>query len=137
MAAVAGHVDDLAGRRQPVEVLGVPHLDAVVYPRQEAAEDALGDPDERVRVVRGDLERVLARDEEPVSPSALRVADLLAHRLAVYTDAAVDDVRYFTFLPDFLPQGIVRLLMPIERLLEASRLGVYSAHYMAVVRKKG
>jgi 2-polyprenyl-3-methyl-5-hydroxy-6-metoxy-1,4-benzoquinol methylase len=62
---------------------------------------------------------------------------LLAHRLAVYTDAAVADVRYFTFLPDFLPQGLVRLLMPIERLLEASPLGVYSAHYMAVVRKKG
>ena len=35
VAAVAGHVDDLAGRRQPVEVLGVPDLDAVVDAGQE------------------------------------------------------------------------------------------------------
>ena len=62
---------------------------------------------------------------------------LLAHRLAMYTDAEVADVRYFTFLPDFVPQGLVRLLTPIERLLEASPLGMYSAHYMAIVRKEG
>lgn len=62
---------------------------------------------------------------------------LLPHKLAVYTDAVVADVRYFTFLPDFLPQGIVRLLIPLERLLEASPLGAFSAHYMAVIRKPG
>jgi ubiquinone/menaquinone biosynthesis C-methylase UbiE len=62
---------------------------------------------------------------------------LLPHRFAVYTDSPVVDVRYFTFLPDFLPKGIVRLLMPLERVLERSRFGVYSAHYMAVVRKQG
>jgi ubiquinone/menaquinone biosynthesis C-methylase UbiE/uncharacterized membrane protein YbhN (UPF0104 family) len=62
---------------------------------------------------------------------------LLPHRFAVYTDASVAEVRYFTFLPDFLPHGIVRLLRPLERLLENSPLCVYSAHYMAVVRKPG
>jgi hypothetical protein len=54
----------------------------------------------------------------------------------VYTDAAVTEVRYFTFLPDFLPQGVVRLLTPLERLLERSPLAVYSAHYMAVLQKR-
>ena len=81
MAAVAGRVDDLAGRRQAVEVLGIPDLDAVVHPRQEAVEDALRDAHERVRVVRGDLERVPAGDEQAVAPRALGVADLLAHGL--------------------------------------------------------
>jgi SAM-dependent methyltransferase len=60
---------------------------------------------------------------------------LLPHWLAVYTDLPVADIRYFTFLPDFLPRRLVRLLTPIERLLEASPLGAYSAHYMAVLRK--
>ena len=49
--------------------------------------------------------------------------------------APVDHVRYFTFLPEFLPGPLVRLLAPIERLLEASPLRVYSAHYLAVLRK--
>jgi 2-polyprenyl-3-methyl-5-hydroxy-6-metoxy-1,4-benzoquinol methylase len=60
---------------------------------------------------------------------------LLPHRLAQYTRAPVIDVRYFTFLPDFVPGPIVRALTPAERLLEASRLRGYSAHYMAVLRK--
>jgi 2-polyprenyl-3-methyl-5-hydroxy-6-metoxy-1,4-benzoquinol methylase len=60
---------------------------------------------------------------------------LLPNRLALYTDAAVADVRYFTFLPEFLPRSIVRLLTPFERLLERSPLAMYSAHYMAVLRK--
>jgi len=60
---------------------------------------------------------------------------LRADRLAQYTDAPVVDVRYFTFLPDFVPQALVRWLRPIERLLERSRLNVYSAHYMAVLEK--
>jgi ubiquinone/menaquinone biosynthesis C-methylase UbiE/uncharacterized membrane protein YbhN (UPF0104 family) len=60
---------------------------------------------------------------------------LLPHRMTVYTDVPVADIRYFTFLPDFLPRRLVRLLTPIERLLEASPLGAYSAHYMAVLRK--
>jgi 2-polyprenyl-3-methyl-5-hydroxy-6-metoxy-1,4-benzoquinol methylase/uncharacterized membrane protein YbhN (UPF0104 family) len=60
---------------------------------------------------------------------------LLPHMMTVYTDVPVADIRYFTFLPDFLPRRLVRLLTPIERLLEASPLGAYSAHYMAVLRK--
>jgi len=60
---------------------------------------------------------------------------LLPHRTAMYTDAPLVELRYFTFFPDFLPQAIVRLLSPIERLLEGSPLQVYSAHYMAAFRK--
>jgi ubiquinone/menaquinone biosynthesis C-methylase UbiE/uncharacterized membrane protein YbhN (UPF0104 family) len=60
---------------------------------------------------------------------------LLPHRMAMYTDARLVDVRYFTFFPDFLPQPIVRLLAPIERMLERSALSLYSAHYMAVLQK--
>jgi SAM-dependent methyltransferase len=60
---------------------------------------------------------------------------LLPTRMAMYTDAPLVDIRYFTFFPDFLPQPVVRLLSPIERALEASSLNVYSAHYMAVLRK--
>lgn len=60
---------------------------------------------------------------------------LLPHHLGQYTDARVEDVRYFTFLPDFVPGRVARVLAPIERALEASPLKVYSAHYMAIVRK--
>jgi ubiquinone/menaquinone biosynthesis C-methylase UbiE/uncharacterized membrane protein YbhN (UPF0104 family) len=60
---------------------------------------------------------------------------LLAHRLGDYTDAALVDVRYFTFLPDFVPAAIVRMCAPFERALERSAARVYSAHYMAVLRK--
>ncbi len=60
---------------------------------------------------------------------------LLPHRLAQYTEAAVVDIRYFTFLPDFVPRPLGRLLAPLERMIEASPLRVYSAHYMAILRK--
>jgi ubiquinone/menaquinone biosynthesis C-methylase UbiE/uncharacterized membrane protein YbhN (UPF0104 family) len=60
---------------------------------------------------------------------------LLAHRLNDYTPAPVVDVRYFTFLPDFVPGPIVRLFAPIEQFLERSAARVYSAHYMAVIQK--
>jgi hypothetical protein len=53
----------------------------------------------------------------------------------MYTDAAVTEVRYFTFLPEFLAPGFVKLLASLERWLEGSSLRVYSAHYMAVIRK--
>jgi SAM-dependent methyltransferase len=60
---------------------------------------------------------------------------LLPHRMAMYTDAALVDLRYFTFLPDFLPQALVSMLAPLERLLESSPFRPYSAHYMAVLQK--
>src|SRR5262249_8500426 len=60
---------------------------------------------------------------------------LRADRMARYTAAPVVDVRYFTFLPDFVPQILVRLLRPLEQLLERSSLKVFSAHYMAVLEK--
>jgi SAM-dependent methyltransferase/uncharacterized membrane protein YbhN (UPF0104 family) len=60
---------------------------------------------------------------------------LLPNRLGRYTDSPVIDVRYFTFLPEFVPGFVARLLAPLERMLEKSALGVYSAHYMAVLRK--
>lgn len=60
---------------------------------------------------------------------------LRADRFRLYTDAPVVDVRYFTFLPEFVPRFIVRLCGPVERALERSRFGVYSAHYMAALRK--
>ena len=62
---------------------------------------------------------------------------LLPHRLDAYTNATVEQILYFTFLPEFLPGFGVRLLTPIERLLEASPLRIYSAHYLAVLRKPG
>jgi SAM-dependent methyltransferase/uncharacterized membrane protein YbhN (UPF0104 family) len=61
---------------------------------------------------------------------------LLPNRMPMYTDAPLVDLRYFTFFPDFLPQAVVRLLSPIERVLESSPFNVYSAHYMAVLLKR-
>jgi ubiquinone/menaquinone biosynthesis C-methylase UbiE len=60
---------------------------------------------------------------------------LLPHRLGTYTAMPVRDVSYFTFLPEFMPPIVLRLLAPFERLLEQSPVRVYSAHYMAVLQK--
>lgn len=43
---------------------------------------------------------------------------------------------YFTFLPDFLPGGLLRRLAPLEQWLERSRWQHYSAHYMVVLRRR-
>lgn len=61
---------------------------------------------------------------------------LLPAEMGVYTDIPVLETRYFTFLPEFIPQALVRLLTPLERMLETSRWACYSAHYMAVFRKR-
>ena len=60
---------------------------------------------------------------------------LLPDHLDTYTSARVVETRYFTFLPEFTPETLVRLLAPLERRLERSPCSVYSAHYMAVLRK--
>jgi len=60
---------------------------------------------------------------------------LLPQRMAEYTQAPVAGTSYFTFMPEFVPGIVLRLFRPIEALLEASPLRVYSAHYMAIVRK--
>ena len=46
------------------------------------------------------------------------------------------DVKYFTFLPDFIPRSLLRSLAPLERRLESTPLRRYSAHYMAILRKQ-
>src|SRR5690606_21159688 len=46
-------------------------------------------------------------------------------------------VEYFTFLPDFLPRPLVRLLRPLEAWLETSPWQHLSAHYVAVLVKDG
>jgi ubiquinone/menaquinone biosynthesis C-methylase UbiE/uncharacterized membrane protein YbhN (UPF0104 family) len=60
---------------------------------------------------------------------------LLPQRLSGYTPAPVVSTSYFTFMPEFVPVLMLRLFRPIEAFLEASPLRVYSAHYMAIVRK--
>jgi SAM-dependent methyltransferase len=50
---------------------------------------------------------------------------------------ALTGVHYYTFLPDFTPRVLYRLLEPLERRLEASRLRPYAAHFSAVYRRQG
>jgi ubiquinone/menaquinone biosynthesis C-methylase UbiE len=45
-------------------------------------------------------------------------------------------ISYFTFVPEFLPEIILRAFRPVERWLEASPLRKYSAHYMATLTRE-
>lgn len=45
------------------------------------------------------------------------------------------DVRYFTFLPDFVPAPVLRACAPLESALERSRFRRFSAHYEACLAK--
>jgi ubiquinone/menaquinone biosynthesis C-methylase UbiE len=47
----------------------------------------------------------------------------------------VQDVRYFTFLPDFVPRVLMGPLAALEKRLESSRLRSQSVHYLAVLEK--
>jgi SAM-dependent methyltransferase/uncharacterized membrane protein YbhN (UPF0104 family) len=47
----------------------------------------------------------------------------------------LEDVRYFTFLPDFLPLTLMRPVLAVERCLERSPARPYSVHYAAVLRR--
>jgi ubiquinone/menaquinone biosynthesis C-methylase UbiE len=46
------------------------------------------------------------------------------------------EVDYFTFLPDFVPQNVLKRLESLERYLEKSSMSKYSAHYMARLIKE-
>jgi len=48
----------------------------------------------------------------------------------------VAEVRYFTFIPDFLPRWLRGPFHALERKLESSVLRSYSVHYMATLRKR-
>ncbi|MCW1926472.1 methyltransferase domain-containing protein [Luteolibacter arcticus] len=43
------------------------------------------------------------------------------------------EVRYFTFLPDFIPSPVLKAFAGVERALEQSFMASWSAHYMAVL----
>ena len=46
------------------------------------------------------------------------------------------EIAFFTFLPDFVPTALLRLLAPFERALERSPLRHLSAHYTATLIRK-
>jgi len=47
----------------------------------------------------------------------------------------VPETEYFTFFPDFIPQGLMNLLRPIETKMENSFLRTWSAHFCSGMRK--
>ena len=49
---------------------------------------------------------------------------------------ARERVRYFTWLPDFTPQALMPVALSLEQFLERGPFHRYSAHYMAVLRKR-
>jgi SAM-dependent methyltransferase/uncharacterized membrane protein YbhN (UPF0104 family) len=48
---------------------------------------------------------------------------------------ALRDLRYFTFLPDFVPRALMPALLALERRLESGPLRSHSVHYLAVLEK--
>jgi SAM-dependent methyltransferase/uncharacterized membrane protein YbhN (UPF0104 family) len=48
----------------------------------------------------------------------------------------LEDVRYFTFLPDFTPRAFMGAAVAVERMLERGPTKPFSAHYMAVLRRR-
>ena len=47
----------------------------------------------------------------------------------------LQNVRYFTFLPDFTPRFLMRPALAVERWLERGPTRDFSAHYLAVLRR--
>jgi SAM-dependent methyltransferase len=41
-------------------------------------------------------------------------------------------LHFFSFMPDFVPAGLLGVLKPLERWLERSRLARFSAHFLAI-----
>jgi ubiquinone/menaquinone biosynthesis C-methylase UbiE len=56
-------------------------------------------------------------------------------RWTVATGMTLQNIRYFTFMPDFVPRIFMRPTLALERRLEASRFRTGSVHYMAVLQK--
>jgi ubiquinone/menaquinone biosynthesis C-methylase UbiE len=44
-------------------------------------------------------------------------------------------LHFFSFMPDFVPAGLLGVLKPVERRLERSRLARFSAHFLAIYRR--
>ena len=73
--------------------------------------------------IRGDaVHRIDEGNEEWISPR---------HLPAVAGASWSRDVTYFTFLPEFVPVGLLGALSRLERALERSRARSWSAHYCA------
>lgn len=49
---------------------------------------------------------------------------------------ALESITYFTFLPDFTPRAFMTLARAVETWLEQGRSRRYSAHYMAIMRRR-
>lgn len=47
----------------------------------------------------------------------------------------LDRIVFFTFLPEFVPQRLIKVFGSLERMLEQSRFRIYSAHFMASLVK--
>ncbi|MDX2260721.1 MAG: lysylphosphatidylglycerol synthase domain-containing protein [Gemmatimonadales bacterium] len=50
-------------------------------------------------------------------------------------EMALVSMRYFTFLPDFIPRALMTPALGVEQLLERGPTYRYSAHYFAVLRR--
>jgi len=48
----------------------------------------------------------------------------------------LSSLRYFTFLPDFIPNALMGPFVKVERWLERSRYNPHSVHYMAVLTRR-
>jgi len=55
-------------------------------------------------------------------------------RLPTTPRLVLKELLYYTFLPDFAPARLVRLLAPLEKRLERSWIAPWSAHFTAVYR---
>ncbi len=47
----------------------------------------------------------------------------------------IEEINYFTFLPDFTPKFLMGLMVKLDKVLSASRLSVFGAHVMYVLKK--
>lgn len=50
---------------------------------------------------------------------------------------SIEEISYFTFVPNFTPKALLPLATAFEKKLEGSRLRTLAAHYVVVLRKTG